>query len=171
MWRLLFSPRVWESQGTIAQLGTWEHSSRHLPWARQREGLLPQCTGASSSSRGPGSRAQAGESRPCGHSRGSEQGEGGARKGKLTSCAWKAPLGLPAGGTAKDSTQDSKEWCWGESNQLPPSRSLYSFFIEGQDNCWHQTFISFLNIAVLTLAAGLHGEGIQCLIDSSWSST
>lgn len=84
-----------------------------------------------------------------------------------------APLGVPAGSTAKETTEDSKERYrgGGGSNQLPPSHSLYCFFIEGQDNCWHQTFISFLNIAVLTLAAGLHGEGIQCLTDSSWSST
>lgn len=81
-----------------------------------------------------------------------------------------APLGVSAGGTAKESTEDSKERYCGESNQLPPL-SLYCFFIEGQDKCWHQTFISFLNIAVLTLAAALHGEGIQCLTDSSWSST
>lgn len=97
-----------------------------------------------------------------------EKGEQG--KGTYPLCLM-APLGVPAGGTAKESTGDSKEWYWGESNQLPSSHSLYGFFIEGQDNCWHQTFISFLNIAVLTLAAGSHGEGIQCLTDSSWSST
>lgn len=41
MWRLLFSPLVWESEGTTVQLGTWKHIPRIA--LAQAEGPLPQC--------------------------------------------------------------------------------------------------------------------------------
>lgn len=165
-------------EAAVLTLGAGEpghHSSVRNVETRQPTFALAQAEGLSAtrgsgSSQGPGSRAQAGGSRPRCPSWTASRERGEQGKGTYPLCLT-APLGVPAGGTAKESTEGSKEWYWGESNQLPPSHSLYSFFIEGQDNCWHQTFISFLNIAVLTLAAGLHGEGIQCLTDSSWSST
>lgn len=149
-------------EAAVLMLGG-HHSSVRNMGTQQPALALAQAEGLSAT--GAGSRAQAGGSRPRGHS-----GRRVSKERELTPVS-DGSTGGPCWRHGQESTEDSKSGIGGESNQLPPSHSLSSFFIEGQDNCWHQTFISILNIAVLTPAAGLHGEGIQCLTDSSWSNT
>lgn len=85
---------------------------------------------------------------------GQRAGRQGSKERALTPRARMNPPGVPSGdgGTAKESSEEGrkpgKEWYLRGEKSAAPSCSLYGFFVKGQDNCQHQTFISLLNIVL-----------------------
>lgn len=122
----------------------------------------PRATPASphhkSGSKGPQQPVSGGETQPCATNRAEERlpltreqaGRQGSKERALTPYSWTRPPGVPGGGAVKESREESRKpgRKLRVKKSAAPSRCLCGFFIKGQDNCQHQTFISFLNIVL-----------------------